>query len=164
MRVSTDQSDPGFTGPLGIQITLNGEPIKHVITADEEQGLVIVHKLDSEGNPLFDPVTMNMEQERLHGVVRIDLPPGHRLRQAWLLKKHLANLQAATPLPATSYSLASGGSITWTPGYSEAQMRSYAADEAKRAIALERERCASLCEALSKDHSPWDCAQEIRRA
>jgi hypothetical protein len=87
MRVSTDKSDPGFTGPLGIQITLNSEPVIRVITADEELGLVIVHKQDSEGNLMFDPATKEIEREELRGVVRIGLSAGHRLRQHWNLKK-----------------------------------------------------------------------------
>jgi len=94
MRVSTDKSDPGFTGPLGIQITLNSEPVIRVITADEELGLVIVHKQDSEGNLMFDPATKEIEREELRGVVRIGLSAGHRLRQHWNLKKQRAAAEA----------------------------------------------------------------------
>lgn len=45
-----------------------------------------------------------------------------------------------SPLPETSYTLASGGSFTWMKGWSERQVRQYAAQER----AAERERCAQI--------------------
>ena len=45
------------------------------------------------------------------------------------------------PLPATSYTLASGGSFTWVRGWDEKQLLAFAA----RAVAAERARWMNAC-------------------
>ena len=52
------------------------------------------------------------------------------------------------PLPATSYTLASGGSFTWVRGWDEAHMRAYALQER----AAERERWVGQVRAMVAAH------------
>lgn len=56
MRLSSDRADPGFlpalVGPAPrprFDVTLDGELVQGVVTADEEEGLVVVHVRDEDG-------------------------------------------------------------------------------------------------------------------
>lgn len=76
MRVSTDRQDPGFatlaelaSDGYHIRITLDGEEVPGIVTADEETGEVIAHRYTPEGNLVeFDGVKV---YDRLHGRVKI---------------------------------------------------------------------------------------------
>jgi hypothetical protein len=53
MRISIDRDDPGYM-PEGLRWrmpTLNGKPMPHAVTADEELGLIYVFQ--EEGPPKF---------------------------------------------------------------------------------------------------------------
>ena len=67
MRVSCDQGDQGFTPAHDRFIaTLNGTPVPHAITADEELGLVRVVDRDRRGN-IFEHALFGLVKiERLH--------------------------------------------------------------------------------------------------
>ena len=63
MRISVTKGDPGYIGSISetlndpirkARITLDGAPIRHVITADEEEGFVEVLMHDENGRYLAD--------------------------------------------------------------------------------------------------------------
>ena len=70
------ETDIGFIayqrGYKGCTVTLDGEPVSHVFTADEERGEVICAALTDEGGVFLrgDKVA----EVKLHGVVRITPP------------------------------------------------------------------------------------------
>jgi hypothetical protein len=75
------------------------------------------------------------------------------------------------PLPDPHPDACVGTSVDgWTGAYTREQMRAYAL----QAVAAERERCAKLCEEVSREHfadgMTWECngaaacASRIRRA
>ena len=53
MRVSADKNDPGFENfnPMKYhyEVLLDGEPVSNCITADEENGFVLVYLLNGNG-------------------------------------------------------------------------------------------------------------------
>ena len=70
-----DQADPGFDERRGrrARVTLNGAPVDWCITADEEEGFVIVSVRRPDGGPALD-ASRNRITQRLDGVVKITLP------------------------------------------------------------------------------------------
>jgi hypothetical protein len=73
MRISTDPIDPAFD-PLRARIAtvyLNGERLDHVVTADEERGLVLKVAIDFHGRPVNDGDGPKIVNRR--GFVRIEL-------------------------------------------------------------------------------------------
>lgn len=83
MRLSVRVDDPGYItygciGHLGphIRILLNGQEVKAVITADEEDGTIVRVKRDAEGNLLAEHDSAI--EETLRGKVEIILPPAYR--------------------------------------------------------------------------------------
>jgi hypothetical protein len=74
MRVSLETGDRGY-GPMNRrvrQVYLEGEPVTHVITADEELGLVYAYALDERGWPLVD-VDGSLVREWRRGRVTVEL-------------------------------------------------------------------------------------------
>ncbi|WP_156392472.1 hypothetical protein [Rhizobium sp. Root482] len=70
MRVSASPDDPGYLRwielvSFGVQVTLNGEIIEKVITADEEEGFIIRIKCDDDGEMIVSGY------ERLEGSVKV---------------------------------------------------------------------------------------------
>lgn len=61
MRVSCSYDDPGyaaFASLLGkgeVVVTLDGREQTHVVTADEEEGLILRHVLNASGQAQIDP-------------------------------------------------------------------------------------------------------------
>lgn len=76
MRVSVDKDDPGFIG-IGpttprYRVYLDDREVKLVITADDEAGIVICHKVDENGRAVLGPVPYELASETLRGRVRIE--------------------------------------------------------------------------------------------
>lgn len=76
MRLSVDSDDPGYrayqAGGRGAVVFLGGVKLSHVLTADEEMGLAVVHKTDEAGNIVHCGGVI--QRETLRGAVRIELP------------------------------------------------------------------------------------------
>jgi hypothetical protein len=79
MRLSVLADDPGYLayGCLGrigrkVKIKLDGEEMSAVVTADEEQGIVVRYKKDAEGHLLAE--NDEAVTETLHGTVEIIVP------------------------------------------------------------------------------------------
>ena len=60
MRLSTIESDPGYQPYLAlmdkgltVDVTLDGKPIKHCITADANRGEAVVYAISDEGKALM---------------------------------------------------------------------------------------------------------------
>jgi hypothetical protein len=60
MRISLDRNDPGFVSLADllsdgycVRVTVNGVEPKSVVTADEEEGVVLAQRHTVEGNPVF---------------------------------------------------------------------------------------------------------------
>ena len=66
MRVSVDETDPGFTDDILFKVFLDGAEASYVITADEEQGYALkyVDPLIHDGD--------EWETEEFHGHVRLE--------------------------------------------------------------------------------------------
>ena len=76
MRVSVDRFDPGFVrDPQRYDVIVNGAPIKHCITADEEAGIAIVVKLDERGKIVVDRSRESLAREMIEGEVKIVVSP-----------------------------------------------------------------------------------------
>lgn len=83
MRLSVDPKDPGYIESglaRYVIVYLDDKEVKYTITADEEQGVVILPRRDVNGNMLYDG-NGNVDIETMYGRVRISLdtmPPGLR--------------------------------------------------------------------------------------
>jgi hypothetical protein len=63
MRVSIDANDPGFNPRRSMaSVVLDGEVLHDCITADEEEGMVLVYARDATGNFILDGDEMRTEQ------------------------------------------------------------------------------------------------------
>lgn len=76
MRVSVDKDDPGFIG-IGpatrrYRVYLDDRVVKFVITADDEAGIVISHKVDENGGLVLGDKPYELARETQHGRVRIE--------------------------------------------------------------------------------------------
>lgn len=70
MRISVLEGDYGRVINLGVEryeVLLNGEKVSHCFTADEENGLVICARLDTDGRMFTENGEVAMQE--LHGVV-----------------------------------------------------------------------------------------------
>lgn len=78
MRVSVDKDDPGYS-PASYaiidKIYLNGIEIKHVITADDDAGVIIFYCTDENGHYIIDDDDRLMTGT-LSGDVEIVFYPG----------------------------------------------------------------------------------------
>ena len=76
MRVSVDRNDPGFpryaelvSDGYAVRVTVDGVEIPRIVTADEDEGIVIAQRITPEGNPVcVEDVNV---YDRLRGEVRI---------------------------------------------------------------------------------------------
>lgn len=76
MRLSVDPADPGFHPAgkeRGVIVLLDGDPMRHVITADEERGYVICHVHDDAGRPVIQGDSF--QTKIVFGRVRLIVPP-----------------------------------------------------------------------------------------
>jgi hypothetical protein len=76
MRISIDKKDPGYLPWRKIryaEVYFNWRKIEKCITADEEEGIIIVNVRD-ESDKLQRGADGRLQRETLHGDVRIDLP------------------------------------------------------------------------------------------
>lgn len=77
MRASTNKDDPGyhnFVNSLaggGLVAYCDGELIPSPITADEEEGFVIAHRLDAAGQPQLDESGCKVDTITHRGAVEI---------------------------------------------------------------------------------------------
>lgn len=77
MRVSVIKADPGYSNFLKhrfgkLRCFLDGVEIDRVVTADEEQGMVVVQKLSEVGRPYIDKETNEIAAEVKTGIVRLE--------------------------------------------------------------------------------------------
>lgn len=80
MRLSVRDDDPGYLayaamGHLGhkVRIMLDDQEVRYVITADEDQGLIVRFKHDADDQPVIE--RDSILEETIRGKVEIILPP-----------------------------------------------------------------------------------------
>lgn len=80
MRVSVDNDDAGYLtygmlrgGGKEVRVFLNGIERDYVVTADEEQRLIVRMKTDERGMPIIDRTKEEIVHETLKGDVFIDV-------------------------------------------------------------------------------------------
>lgn len=72
MRVSVDKNDKGYVeDSWAYQPYLNGEKVSFCITADEEEGIVLVEEYDENGKVVLDERCENIRTKILRGEVKI---------------------------------------------------------------------------------------------
>lgn len=57
MRSSVKKEDPGYVNFINFDkyhVFLDGAPVPYCITADEEEGFVLVYELDENGRPFIE--------------------------------------------------------------------------------------------------------------
>jgi hypothetical protein len=71
MRTSSDPQDPGFANfiPGKWEVYLDGRLVKQCVTADEEQGFVVLHSVDDYGHVIV--CGGQVEKLVFHGRVKI---------------------------------------------------------------------------------------------
>lgn len=76
MRVSGDRSDPGYETPMAryARVFLDHQEIRHVVTADDAEGLVVVEVTDDGGRPVLDRSKKQILRKEMRGHVQIILP------------------------------------------------------------------------------------------
>jgi hypothetical protein len=82
MRLSVDKDDPGCVEGISctrVTVFFNGEEKRTVITADEEQGMIVCAVLDEMGRVQIDKAKGEAMKETLYGNVRIEVPDDHPL-------------------------------------------------------------------------------------
>ena len=76
MRVSVDNDDPDYIGfgptTPHYRVWLNDREVKFAITADDEAGVVISHKVDENGRVVLGDKPYELARETQHGRVRIE--------------------------------------------------------------------------------------------
>jgi hypothetical protein len=73
MRVSVDKDDPGYRADAPrYRAFRNGVEEKYCVTADEEQGYVIVLVIDENGQPTMTEDGQSIQHMTLHGNVRVE--------------------------------------------------------------------------------------------
>lgn len=73
MRVSVEPTDRGYNDAARMcDVTLDGQPLKECITADEEAGIAICYVVEN-GSLQFDGAG-NARLKELRGVVKITYP------------------------------------------------------------------------------------------
>lgn len=73
MRLSTEKDDPGYIPKARARVFLNGSEVRWVLTADEEQRLVVQADLDERGDPQLAPCGTKIKTVVRCGEVRIEL-------------------------------------------------------------------------------------------
>lgn len=78
MRLSVEKDDPGYLAwqKLGnkrrdVRIFVDGAEVKNAITADAEEGFVIVNETGENGQILFDRKSGEIYTKRITGCVEI---------------------------------------------------------------------------------------------
>lgn len=72
MRISCLHDDPGIhTIDFKGKILLDGEEVKNVITADEEEGYILVYARDPNGEIIINHSAGYAVKKALHGEVNI---------------------------------------------------------------------------------------------
>ncbi len=72
MRVSIVKADPGYRwNAKSYRVKLDGEEAKWVLTADEEEGLVVRYVLDEAGKPKIGPDGQSYVTEQVAGHVEV---------------------------------------------------------------------------------------------
>jgi hypothetical protein len=77
MRLSADPRDPGYhklAHMTGITITLDGEPLRDVVTADEDLGIVLVQVRDRDGHFVLDGSRARIATRIRKGKVVVTIP------------------------------------------------------------------------------------------
>lgn len=78
MRRSGDPSDPGYVDPqqgARIFVFLDGVELRDVITADDEEGMIVQAKRDDKGLLVFDYEAGEVVTQTRHGAVRFEVRP-----------------------------------------------------------------------------------------
>jgi hypothetical protein len=73
MRISADENDPGYEAYAmnpHVMVFLDGNPQRAVVTADEEQGVLIRYRLDDRGNLVVEGDRLALEVKTGHVEVR----------------------------------------------------------------------------------------------
>lgn len=79
MRLSINRDDPGYRAykalPANVapKITLDGQEVGHVLTADTRLGYILACKLDAQGWPQLNARKTEILRQQLRGAVAIDL-------------------------------------------------------------------------------------------
>ncbi len=79
MRLSIHDDDPGYNWRLihrRPKAYLDGQSVDGVVTADEETGMILRHKLDRDGNVQLNREKTEVLTERLYGKVEIVFEKG----------------------------------------------------------------------------------------
>lgn len=77
MRASVNKNDPGYMNwaiNRGLRVFFEGAETHYVVTADEEQRMIIQFELDKDGRPVFDHEVRSLKRVTRYGHVRIELP------------------------------------------------------------------------------------------
>lgn len=75
MRVTCDRRDPAYAPEHRRAIVfLDGKRVERCITADDKEGMVIVHPVDDAGRLLVDREKQELVRQELRGRVRIVIP------------------------------------------------------------------------------------------
>lgn len=77
MRASVNENDPGYMNWVKngkLRVFFEGVETQYVVTADEEQRMIIQIELDKAGRPVFDRDTYSLKRVTRYGHVRIELP------------------------------------------------------------------------------------------
>lgn len=81
MRLSCREDDAGYLPWVQhkrrheVDVFLDGDLLRGVITADEEEGFVLVHEKGEDGKLKLNETRDEVLTKRLTGLVRIYLPP-----------------------------------------------------------------------------------------
>ena len=74
MRMSVHKNDPGYHPRAHFySVLLDGKDLPMCITADEDRGYAVVHKIDSEGNAFLNETKDATVKEKVFGKIEIVL-------------------------------------------------------------------------------------------
>lgn len=75
MRISTDTDDRAYHPCASVcRVFLEGAERNNVITADEENRVAVIYRLDGEGRVMYDESTGLAKRNTFTGNVRIECP------------------------------------------------------------------------------------------
>lgn len=87
MRYSVNPNDPGYANYQAakppFEAYLDGVPVKHVVTADEDLGLIVRQCCDVGGALMVDRKNWTIVTEELHGRVRVATGSAAVRQPAW---------------------------------------------------------------------------------
>lgn len=75
MRISADPQDAGYVNYRQFhraRVFLDGAEVFYVLTADEEEGVIVRYKRDPAGQFMFDKSGLRVARERCRGTVRVE--------------------------------------------------------------------------------------------